>query len=104
MRRDQLCLRCRQTGHQCEGYLEQTFVNENTRFGPSFSVNLPTKRCSNHDMLYKNQILSPMLGDICISHLRNDLFVTNPLDNLSLWLGFRALEGTLGLCRRSFSF
>lgn len=42
-----------------------------------------------------------MLDDICITHLQRSLFVTDPLDNLPPWLGFRALEvKTLNLSLR----
>jgi hypothetical protein len=94
------CLRCRQSGHLCEGYVRSDFINENVRFDSSLRAKAPSRPRQHRSLSYASPSLSAMHDDVCILHLRNTLFVTDPLDNLPPWLGFQALDSALNLSQQ----
>lgn len=96
------CLRCRQSGYECDGYLNASFVSENSKFSPppkaipeSPSRRLETlspPRESAPTLIRHSPSTLPMHDTICISHMSTTLLPVSGNNDFPAWVGFRALS------------
>lgn len=101
------CLRCRQSGYECDGYLKPSFVSENSKFSspPRERPESPSRRLetlsppqeSTPTLICRSPSTLPTHDTICLSHMSTTLLPVSGNNDFPAWVGFRALSDDGGL-------